>query len=106
MFSNILDRMFPGLVIHDLPEQNARLREIIVGMIGSMSGNKSRNSIGLISCIFVEEEGICIPWTHSVGLVVGSRTLVSIHSHWSISMTVVDFSTIGTVDGDLLVISP
>jgi len=49
----------------------------------------------------IEREGV-LTFIAGVGLIVGTKTSVFVYSHWPISVSVVDFCSIGAVDGYLL----
>lgn len=71
---DVLDGVLSDLGAEDLSEEGSGLGEITVGMVGSVSGNESGDSVGAVPCLFVEGEKIGVGRSERVGLIVGSRS--------------------------------
>jgi len=98
--NNIFNQVLSVNILHDLSVQSTRLSEVTVGVLRSISLNKSGNLVRSNA-----ELGILERTTEAVRLVVGSVSLVSVNNHESISNSVLDSDSVGAVDGDLVIVS-
>jgi len=98
--NNVLNQVSSVLITHDLSVKGSWLGEIAVGVLLRISLNQTGNLERSLSVLLILEGS-----TEAVRFVVGSGSLVSINNHETISDTVGDSSSVGAVDGDLVVVS-
>ena len=74
MSEDVLNSILPDLGAEDLSEEGARLGEVTVGMVGSVSCHKSGNPVGAVLRLLVEVEQVGVGGSKRIGLIVGSRS--------------------------------
>lgn len=99
MTNDVAEGVGSFLFGHNLSEQGTGLREVVVGVSGFETADQTSNSLGgelgFGSHLVTVEGG---------GFVVNFGSLVTVDVHGTITLVVGDSSSVGAVDGDLVVV--
>jgi hypothetical protein len=97
--NDVLNKVSSLLLIHNLSEQGSWLLEIVVWVLVRISACVSGHREGCELLCWVLHRAVV-----AAGLVVDCTALIAVDSHGAVSLIISNSSSVGAVDGDLVVV--
>ena len=97
--ANIFNKVSSVSFVHDLSEESSGLLEIVIGMLMRVSASESSHREFNLLLAWILNRAI-----QRIGLIVGCASLVSIDGGRAIPLIVGNSSSVGAVDGNLIIV--